>query len=176
MGYDLYIEARIREKKTGKVISSGPNDKYVPEEDKGFFDICWWCGQPECDVRIKMFEICNSHGGTDYTDSDTFIPVPPSALRDIYAYIVQRCCLSKDEYFKEFLYEKEWDVRSTYEKSNLLNADKLHDLIITFEEIQNEKQIMWFLFREYIPNESDLKHLEDNPLEYEWELRIWNSY
>lgn len=40
-----------------------------------FFDICWWCGSPECDVRIRMIEICGSHGGADYTDSDLFIPI-----------------------------------------------------------------------------------------------------
>ena len=131
---------------------------------------------PECNVRLKMIEICNSHGGTDYTDSDFLIPIPPSALREIYAYIVKCCYLSEDDYFKEFSYGIEWEIRSTYEKMNLLNADKLHDLLTTLEEIKHEKAIFYFLFRESISNESDLKNFENNPLEYEWEFRIWNSY
>ena len=54
MGHDLYIQARIREKRTERVISCGDSDDYAAQEDIGFFDICWWCGSPECDVRIKM--------------------------------------------------------------------------------------------------------------------------
>ena len=176
LGYDLYIEARIREKDTGRVISCGGNDKYVLEEAKGFFQICWWCGYPECDVRIKMIEICNSHGGTDYTDADSRVPVPPSALREIYAYIVKCCYLSEDEYSEAFSYGILWYERSIYEKTNLLNANKLHDLLITLEEIKHEKTVPYFLFRESIANESDLKNFESNPLEYEWEFRIWNSH
>ena len=75
MGHDLYIQARIREKRTERVISCGDSDDYAAQEDIGFFDICWWCGSPECDVRIRMIEICGSHGGADYTDSDLFIPI-----------------------------------------------------------------------------------------------------
>ena len=56
MGHDLYIQARIREKRTERVISCGDSDDYAAQEDIGFFDICWWCGSPECDVRIRMME------------------------------------------------------------------------------------------------------------------------
>lgn len=173
LGHDLYIQARIKEKKTGRVISRGDDDDYVEEDAIGFFDICWWCGSPECDVRIKMIDICNSHGGTDYADSDSFIPIPLSALRAIYEHIVNCCCFPGDESIRDLPYD-----RNVYEKTNLLNADKLHDLITTLDEIKCEKKVMdgCFLFKEHIPDEGDLRFFEDNPLAYEWELRIWNSY
>lgn len=36
MGLDLYIEARIKEKKTGRVISHSSDDPYVEEAARGF--------------------------------------------------------------------------------------------------------------------------------------------
>ena len=96
LGHDLYIQARIKEKRTGRVITCGDSDDYAAEDSKGFFDICWWCGSPECDVRIGMIEICNRHGGTGYTDADLFIPIPLSALRDSYAHVVSCCCFPED--------------------------------------------------------------------------------
>lgn len=36
MGLDLYIEARIREKKTGKLISAHEYEEYAETEDNGF--------------------------------------------------------------------------------------------------------------------------------------------
>lgn len=140
MGHDLYIQARIKEKRTGRVISRGDSDDYGTEDDTGFFDICWWCGSPECDVRIRMIEICGSHGGTDYTDSERICPPENS--------------------------------------SNLPHAHKLHDLIATLDEINDENKVLdaCFLYKEYIPDEKDLRHFYENPLAYEWEFRIWNSY
>lgn len=181
MGHDLYIQARIKEKETGRVISCGDNDDFAEEDAIGFFDICWWCGSPECDVRIKMIKICNSHAGTDYADSDYFIPIPPSALRDIYAHIVSCCCFPRDKSFRDFPYGTEWlelYERNGYEKTNLMNADKLHDLIATLEELSAEKEVSdsCFLYKENIACESDLRLFEANPLVYEWEFRIWNSY
>lgn len=181
MGHDLYFQARIKEKNTGRVISCGDNDDYEEKDAKGFFDICWWCGSPECDVRIKMIEICNCYGGTGYTDSDLMISVPPSALRAIYAHIVNCCYVPEDKPFQNIPYETEWmDLyeRNIYEKTNLLNAEKIHDLIAALDELKYEKKALrfCFLFQEHIPKESDLRDFENSPLDYEWEFRIWNSY
>ena len=181
MGHDLYIQARIREKRNGWVISHGDSDDYAAEENKGFFDICWWCGSPECDVRFRMVEICSSHGVTGYTDSDLFIPIPPSALRAVYAHVVSCCCFPENKSFPNLALDTRWmnpHDRNAYEKANLLNADKLHDLIATLDEINDENKVLdaCFLYKEYIPDEKDLRHFYENPLAYEWEFRIWNSY
>ena len=108
MGLDLYIEARIKEKATGQVISSNKHEEYADEEDKGFFEICWWCSSSFSDVRVKMIEISNKHAGTDYIDSDFIIPIPQSALREIYAYLVSRSYLPDDEYFEVLPCNIEW--------------------------------------------------------------------
>lgn len=75
MGLDLYIEARIREKTTGRVISAGTEDRYAEDEDRGFFEICWWRGWIFADIRAELAAISNRHAGTHYTDSDFVIPV-----------------------------------------------------------------------------------------------------
>lgn len=173
MGLDLYIQARIREKKTGKVISCGA-DKVYDEENEGFFEICWWCGWDFCDIRTKMIEISNQYGGTNYIDSDIVIPFPQSALREIYAFIVKRSYLSDDEHLEVLPCNIEWQERYSYEQMNLVNAEKLHGLFWTLNEIKNDNEIS--IENKFIQNEDDWKKLKDNPQAYEWELRIFNSY
>ena len=174
MGLDLYIEARISEKKTGKVISSDEYGEYADDEDKGFFEICWWCSRDFCDIRAKMIEISNKYAGTNYTDSDFVVPIPQSALREIYAYIVKRSYLPDHEYFEALPCNIEWRERGTYEKMNLVNAEKLHDLLWTLNLIKYDNDIC--IDKKYIPDEKDLKLLKENPQAYEWEFRIFNSY
>lgn len=177
MGLDLYMEARIKEKKTGRIISSDIYEEYADDEDKGFFEICWWCSWVFCDIRSKMIEISNSYGGTDHTDSDLVIPVPQAALRDIYAYLVNRSCLPDEESFQAVPRETEWEERLTYEKMNLTNAGKLHDLLRILQSIKHS-DAFWTegMIKEHVPSASDLTSLEENPQAYEWEFRIFNSY
>ena len=177
MGLDLYIEARIREKKTGRFISSDQYEEYADEEDKGFFEICWWCSRAFYGIRSKMIEISNRHAGTDHTDSDFIIPVPQAALRDIYAYLVNRSCLSDDEHFEAIPCEVEWKERFSYEKMNLINAGKLHDLLWILDSIKHSNDF-WAdgIIKEHIPVTSDLISLKEDPQAYEWEFRIFNSY
>ena len=70
MGLDLYIEARIKEKKTGRCVLVNPQVNRLFDEDEGFFEICWWCGGIFNDIREKMIEISNRYAGTNYTDLD----------------------------------------------------------------------------------------------------------
>lgn len=128
-----------------------------------------------------MIEICSSHVGTDYRDSDLFIPIPPSALCAVYAHVVNCCCFPEDKFFRNLTLETGWMTphdRNAYEKANLLNAHKLHDLIATLDEINDENKVLdaCFLYQEYIPDEKDLRLFYENPLAFEWEFRIWNSY
>lgn len=174
MGLDLYIEARIREKKTGRIISSGEREEYEDEKDKGYFEVCWWCSWIFCDVRTKMIEICNQHLETNYTDSDEIIPVPQSALREIYAYLVERSYLPDNAYIEVLPCNAEWQERSSYEKMNLINANKLHDLLWTLSSIEHDNVIS--IDKIYIPDINDLKLLEKDSQAYGWEFRIMNSY
>lgn len=177
MGLDLYIEARIKEKETGRIISSNQyNDKFADDENKGFFEICWWCSSSYRDVRTKMIEISNKHAGTNYIDSDFIITIPQSALREIYAYLVSRSYLSDDEYFEVLPCDIEWEERASYEKMNLVNAGKLHDLLSTLSSITYYNDICNYVDKVQIPDQNDLELLKENPQAYEWEFRIFNSY
>lgn len=176
MGLDLYIEARIRERKTDCIISGREN--YPGDEDIGFFEICWWCSWDFCDIRDKMIEISNRHAGTNYTNADSRIPVPQSALREIYAYLVQRCCLSPEETLDDEKYsECPWALRMGYEKMNLANADKLLDLLRVLQDIEYDNDTYFpDAYKESISDENDLKRLEEDPQAYRWEFRIYNSH
>lgn len=177
MGLDLYIEARISEKKTGRFISSGMYEQYEDDDDKGFFEICWWCSWDFFDIRTKMIEISNKHAETNYTDSDLVIPIPQSALRDIYAYIVNRSYLPDDEYFEVLPPNNEWEERGSYEKMNLVNADKLHDFLWILNSIKYDNRIcLDYILKEHILSETDFLRFAENPQTYEWEFRILNSY
>ena len=74
-----------------------------------------------------MIAISNRYAGTHYTDADFIIPVPQTALREIYAYLVSRCYLADEEYLEVLACNIEWEERDAYEKMNLGNAQKLHD-------------------------------------------------
>lgn len=121
-----------------------------------------------------MIEISNKHAGTTYTESDNVIPIPQSALREIYAYIVSRSCLSDDEEFEVLPGNIEWQERGCYEKMNLLNAEKVYDILWKMNSVKYENDIC--IEKKYIPNENDLKHLEENPQDFQWEFRILNSF
>lgn len=178
MGLDLYIEARVREKKTGRIISSDTYDEYAEDADKGFFEICWWCSRDFSDIRSKMIEISNRYGGTNAADADLVIPVPQAALRDIYAYLVSRACLSDDECREAASCETEWEERLfSREKVNLRNADKLHDLLWILHLIERSNEF-WYadILKGHIPDADDLRSMEEDPQAYEWEFRIFNSY
>lgn len=174
MGLDLYIEARVIEEKTGRVISTDGNEEYTDDEDKGYFEICWWCSWVFSDIREKMIEISNKYAKNNYTDSEFVIPIPQEALREIYAYIVNRSYLSDDEHFEVLSGDTEWQIKSSYEKMNLINAEKLHDFIWTLESIKYDNGIC--IDEKYIADKNDLMHLKENPRAYKWEFRIYNSY
>ena len=174
MGLDIYIEARIREKATGRVISLSDCAEYAYEkDDKGFFEICCWNSRLFCDIRTRMIEISNKHAKTDYTDSDFIIPVPQSALREIYAYIVNRCCIAGSELSDNPDWQ-EVQEKSAYEKMNLINAEKLHDIFRTLNSIKYDNDIL--IDEKYIADKSDFERLSENPQAFEWEFRIFNSY
>ena len=64
------------------------------------------------------------------------IPVPQSALREIYAHIVKRACLADDEILEIPPCNSAWEERSAYERMNLDNAGKLHRLLYDLDSIE----------------------------------------
>lgn len=175
MGLDLYIEARIKEKKTGKIITVTENDEY--EEEKGYFEVCYWPTWTFADIRMGLISICNRHGEGQFTDSDFWIPIPQSALRDIYEYLMRRACLTVGECLELFPEEEVWSARYSYEIANLQNAEKVHEVWRLLSQIESENRFgggEWV--NANIASEEDRKLFEENPQGYEWEFRIFNSY
>lgn len=181
MGLDLYIEARIREKKTRRLISADPitcEEYSYDEEDKGFFEVCSWCSWLFRDIRTELIEISNRYAGTAYTDSDFIIPVPQSALREMYSCLVKHSDLHDYSYIKTDFDNDSWHERDCYEKMNLLNAQKLHDILWMLNSIRYDNDLYMgkSICQKCIPNEKDMRCLEENPQHFEWEFRIFNSY
>ena len=65
MSLDLYIETKITEKKTGRIISRD----YDFFEDN-YIEICYWCSWFFSDVRDGLIEIANKYSGQKYTSKD----------------------------------------------------------------------------------------------------------
>ena len=51
MGLDLYIEARIINRKTQQHSSLRPEETSSAPAYKGFLELCWWCGWEFLDLR-----------------------------------------------------------------------------------------------------------------------------
>lgn len=169
MGLDIYIEARIKEKATGRIISF-----FEYEDNEGFFEICSWCSWAFSDVLDGMIDICNKHLNANYNSNDFVIPVPQTALREIYRYLLGRSCVSGSdaEYLKNN--NDDWLNRKCYENDNLYNAIEIHDLLVELERIKYENAI--FGYSEFIPDKKDRDDFEKSPQSYEWEFRVFNSY
>lgn len=97
-----------------------------------------------------------------------------SALREIYVCIVNNSYLPDDEPFEVLPCNVEWQVRGSYEEMNLVNAEKLHDILWKLNSIAYNNYI--YIKEENISDKNDLKLLEENPQAYKWEFRIFNSY
>lgn len=180
MGLDLYIEARIREKKTGRLISADPitcEEYRCEEEDIGFFEVCSWCSWLFRDIRTELIEISNKYAGTSYTDTDFIIPVPQSALREMYSCLIKHSYIHDNTDIKTDFDNDRGDKRA-YEKMNLINAQKLHDILWMLNSIRydNDFHMGRSICQKWIPDEKDMKCLEENPQQFVWEFRIYNSY
>ena len=178
MGLDLYIEARIKEKARGTYISKDPQRFHMMNDDDAYFEICRWCGWDNENIRKRMIEICNEHGGTSYTEQDFSIPFPASALREICKYIFSCSCLLDEEEIEDFPIPPIHVTRHGHEKMNSINARKLYEVIENLDYcIKYENEFcMYDKVAEFIPEKADRISIRENPQAYEWEFRIFNSY
>ena len=81
MGLDLYIEAKITEKATGRCITVPAGG--AESEDDLYFVVHWMCGHDKYALRNSWIDILNRHQHTAYNYDAHRIPVPQTALREM---------------------------------------------------------------------------------------------
>jgi len=162
MGFDFSIQARIKDKLTGEVISGSYS---------GYEDICYWGSRIFLDHRAAIIEICNKYSDYQYSVEADPVMVSRSALREICAYIFRRCCISDNELNKE----NDWRWREGYEITNIDRAIKLHDFLVSLDYIEF-KNTDTGLAEQFISDPQKRALFEQNPQNYEWEFRIDNHY
>lgn len=92
MGLDLYIEARISEKSTGRVISC------AEFSDDGYFEVCYWRGHCFQHMGCEIAFICLRNGGS--TEDETFYDLPIPALSKIFECIEETDTLDGYEWME----------------------------------------------------------------------------
>ena len=105
MGFDFSIQARIKDKSTGEVISGSYS---------GYEDICYWGSRIFLDHRAAIIEICNKYSDYQYSVESDPVIVSRYALREICAYLFGRCCISDNELNREN--DRQW--RECYKITN----------------------------------------------------------
>lgn len=76
MGLDLYIEARISEKSTGRIISCSELS------DDGYFEVCYFRGHCFQSMGCEIAFTCLRNGGC--TEDETYYYFPLTILDKIY--------------------------------------------------------------------------------------------
>ena len=128
MGLDLYIEAKITEKATGRCITMpdteearkrllDPNE-FDPEACQ-YFTVLWMCGWDAAVPRNSWIDIINRYLKTNYSYEDIIIPFPQSALREMCSCLFSNAIFPEDN---RFLYEVEssyWDIQQREKDNNI---------------------------------------------------------
>ena len=90
MGLDLYIEAKITEKATGRCITMPDTEEawmslLDPDYHQAcqYFTVLWMCGWSASAPRNSWIDIINRYLKTNYGYEDIVIPFPQSALREM---------------------------------------------------------------------------------------------
>lgn len=110
MGLDLYLEAKITEKATGRCITaaapeSPPDpDDFDPEAGRFRCPVHWMCGSGAYPVRDDWIDIINRHQKSAYDYDETLIPLPQTALREMCSCLYSYLCVPESNRF-------EWDTK-----------------------------------------------------------------
>lgn len=160
MSLEFYIEAKISDRKNNLAVSRTECGRY--------FTICWWRSWFFSDIRDGIIEIANKHSGKNYTNEHYKIPLPESALHEVYGYLLENSFVPESEY--------KYPDSMAQEMSNVENACKLRHFIWGLECIKHNNTFVLNDIKKHIPDENDWKNLNENPQTFEWKFRIFNSY
>ena len=166
MGFDFDIDARIRHRETGEILSA--DSQFQSPSADGYVDICSWMSRMFLDHRAAIIGICNQYSDKTFSIFSYAIPVPKAALRPICAYLYSRCCVPDTE--PEL---QNWNYRQSYEATNLPRAENLHELIVAMDCIAAENKDCG-AGEMLIPDMEKRTRFQENPQDYEIEFMIFN--
>lgn len=132
MGLDLYIEAKITEKATGRCISVYDNSysenskafkghikNREEDEEYDWFGVVWTFGDNARRLRNSWIEIINRYMKTEYLNKDFIIPLPQSALREICSSTFSYACLPEENRFADGTECGFWDIEQREKENNI---------------------------------------------------------
>ncbi|MBR3417741.1 MAG: hypothetical protein IKG82_03535 [Oscillospiraceae bacterium] len=224
MGLDLYLEARITEKATGRCISAcdpSYTESPLPDPDDldplagQYFCVLWLGTADAYAVRRSWVEIINRNLKRDVREDEPDIPLLQSALREmcscLYSYGMSPessrfCDDIKSSYWDADVRAQEsdlpysepdgtrhkaWNGRKAMETAFVIAADAMRSFIYMLEQMHYENRYQplkavdgdgvrkdgtCLLPDDFIPAEADKRKFRENPRDYAWSFRLFNSY
>ncbi len=142
MSFDFDISVRIKDKRTGDIISGAKVIPAPASDYSGYEEICWWNSSMFLDLPPAIFRICGKYMGKQYPleegmEGNLVAVVPRAAMREVCSYIYSRCCVQDSDLTTE---ERDWRWRDGYEETNIARVEKLHDLLAALDYIDHRNQ------------------------------------
>ena len=119
------------------------------------------------DLVITLSKSLKKYTKTKVEYPKECVPIPHSALHEIYGCILKRAYLY-DEDLQMVLPEMDWKENVWIERDSLENAKALHEWLRFINGMTDGFQIK----DEDVPDEEDRKDLLKSPKNYEYEFRI----
>ena len=177
MSFDFDISVRIKDKRTGDIIS-GPKVIPAPASDyDGYEEICSWNSSIFLDLPPAICSIVSKYTEKQYpleegAEGNATVFVPRAAMREICSYIYSRCCVLDSELNTE---EKDWLWRDGYEVTNIDRVEKLRDLLSSLDYVDHRNQSCE-IEDDYIGDLRKREEFKSNPQGYEFEFMIDYHY
>lgn len=177
MSFYFTIDVRIKDKRTGDVIS-GPKVLPAPVGMySGYEEVCWWNSSMFLDLPPAVFRICGKYMEKQYpleegAEGDLDVIVPRAAMREVCSYLYSRCCVPDSDLTTE---ERDWRWRDGYEYTNICCIEKLRDLLSGLDYVDYRNQDTG-IAEEYIGDLQKREEFISNPQGYEFEFRISYDY
>lgn len=175
MGLDVYIDATIKEKATGRIISYDPD--YPSDKQITIFHFDGWNAAP---VLHSWIEIINRYGGTHYSGHDNSMPFLQNALREMCSCLLSYCCVPEENRYQWNLETGFWESNEREQRHGIpyssdqqfshINYDEYYYTENTFLTLARVlREIIWMLDRIHYENKFDpLSEYRGLPEEYEW--------
>ena len=177
MSFDFDISVRIKDKRTGDIIS-GPKVIPAPASDyAGYEEICSWCSSMFCNLPPAICKIVSKYTGEQYpleegVEGNATIFVPRAAMREICSYIYSRCCVLDSDLNTK---ERDYRWRDGYEETNIAVVKKLRDLLTSLDYVDHRNQSCE-IEEDYIGDPRKREEFKSNPQGYEFEFMLDYHY